>query len=355
MNNKQNTKKVYYVDPNEFNFINSNGGAGVMNSPNIEDLSIYFNLEVEAKGRKTTEKTSGGKYIISWDGKGKGVNFLGGSKFTSTSNNSTTNLRYLTTDGYDYNFQDIKKDESITEMFGIESIDVNYTTFFVTQITIKFIDVRGISLFAPEEFRHGVKYSGINASYDNSIEGSFFKTFFSFPYPKYKVMIKGLYGQPITYELTMLDFKANFEATTGNYSITAVLIGYAYSLLNDITMNALLAAPNDTYFGKNYWDTVISTYELSDGGKIPKLSDLSKLLAEAKNEQINVIESDEVKNNIEEKTSLISDILDTIENIVKKASEKVDGFKADNSDLVRFISGGTAYNEENIQNSFIVY
>ena len=355
MNNKQNTKKVYYVDPNELNFINSNGGTGVMKSPNIEDLSIYFNLEVEAKGRKTTEKISNEKYIISWDGKGKGVNFLGGSKFTSTSNNSTTNLRYLTTDGYDYNFQDVKKDESITEMFGIESIDVSYTTFFVPQITIKFIDVRGISLFAPEEFRHGANYSGINASYDNSIEGSFFKTFFSFPYPKYKVMIKGLYGQPITYELTMLDFKANFEATTGNYSITAVLIGYAYSLLNDITMNALLAAPNDTYFGKNYWNTVISTYELSDGGKIPKLSDLSKLLAEAKNEQINVIESDEVKNNIEEKTSLISDILDKLENIVKKASEKVDGFKADNSDLGRFISGGTAYNEENKQNSFIVY
>ena len=35
--------------------------------------------------------------------------FLGGSKFTSNSNNSTANLRYLTTDGYDYNFQDIKK------------------------------------------------------------------------------------------------------------------------------------------------------------------------------------------------------------------------------------------------------
>lgn len=355
MNNKQNTKKVYYVDPNEINFINSNGGAGVMNSPNIEDLSIYFNLEVEAKGRKTTEKTSDEKYIISWDGKGKGVNFLGGSKFTSTSNNSTTNLRYLTTDGYDYNFQDIKKDESITEMFGIESIDVSYTTFFVPQITIKFIDVRGISLFAPEEFRHGVNYNGIDASYDNSIEGSFFKTFFSFPYPKYKVMIKGLYGQPITYELTMLDFKANFESTTGNYSITAVLIGYAYSLLNDITMNALLAAPNDTYFGKNYWDTVISTYELSDGGKIPKLSDLSKLLAEAKNEQINVIESDEVKNSIEEKTSLISVILDKLESIVKKASEKVNAFKADDSTLGRFISGGTAYNDENKQNSFIVY
>ena len=146
MNNKQNTKKVYYVDPNEINFINSNGGTDVMNSPNIEDLSIYFNLEVEAKGRKTTEKTSDEKYIISWDGKGKGVNFLGGSKFTSNSNNSTANLRYLTTDGYDYNFQDIKKDESIREMFGIESIDVSYTTFFVPQITIKFIDVRGISL-----------------------------------------------------------------------------------------------------------------------------------------------------------------------------------------------------------------
>ena len=113
----------------------------------------------------------------------------------------------------------------------------------VPEVTIQFIDVRGVSLFAQEEMRHCMAKNGIGGVDDTSVEGSFFKCFFTFPYPKFTLKVKGFYGEMVSYELTCSDFRAAFDSNTGNFNVTAKFIGYAFSFLNDIMTNALLAAP----------------------------------------------------------------------------------------------------------------
>ena len=124
----------------------------------------------------------------------------------------------------------------------------------VPEITIVFTDIRGASLMSAEEASHYITKDGVGGIRGGNLAGSFFRGFFTFPYPKYTLVVKGFYGQPVSYEMTVSDFRVSFNADSGNFKATAKFIGYSYSYLSDVMFNALCAAPYSDFVGKDYWD-----------------------------------------------------------------------------------------------------
>ncbi|MBR6516666.1 MAG: hypothetical protein IKT40_07385 [Bacilli bacterium] len=275
-------KNVLYVEPNytssEIDIL-SNGKVNLKEmAPDLSDFCIAVDLEVEVHNRVSDAvSTQGGKVIIvkfaSGDKKDNySVSFLSGTKCRY----GEKEVNYYTTAPYDTStMKDILNGNGTSEMFGINSIDIEYDNYMVPVVTINFTDIRGISLFAEEELRHSKSYNGIKGYSDDDIAGSFFKCFFTFPYPKFSLMVKGFYGLPVTYELTCAEFRAGFDSSTGNFNAVAKFIGYSFALINDVTMNALVAAPLSKYIGSDYWENKQFRFE-SDNSLMPKLNDVLK-------------------------------------------------------------------------------
>lgn len=258
-------KTINYIEPNLINKIVDENGNVFEQTPNLEDFCIAVNIGVTLYNRKSGIKSIEGlnktRYILNWNGYEGSVNFMRGSQifYDETKTNS---INSLTTDYADFYYDDLVNNSeklASAEMFGIESIDINYDNYYVPQVTVKFIDIRGISLFMPEELRHNISSNDIDSSINHDIAGSFFKSFFMFPYPKFDMMIKGFYGKPITFELSIVDWRATFDCSRGSFGCTVNFIGYSYALLSDLTLNALLAAPESDYVGKKYWTNQIAS------------------------------------------------------------------------------------------------
>lgn len=271
---------VCYVEPN----ISSSGvykDAGMNNtinwkvddeydrSPRLEDYSIYFNLEVEICSREniSANKTiTTDVLILSYRTKpnesASTINFMGGTK-VKTGNNNYQPMDYLTTNYADMYVGDLI-DYGTTEMIGIKSIDIEFQGACVPTVTIKFTDVRGLSLFQPTELSRTSSYQGINGINSDNVAQSFFQCFFRLPMPRFTMTIKGFYGRPVTYECLCDKFDTNFNSNTGDFDVTTRFIGYSYSFLTDISIDALLAAPYSDYGGKvgnynKYWDSEIKS------------------------------------------------------------------------------------------------
>lgn len=251
--------QIAYIEPNiSVSLDDDKVLNGFEEAPKLEDYSIYVNLQVEVKSRYNVFDESK-LYSVSWDGKSTAVSFQQGSRiYFDKYNKDSSNVPYanaFTTDYADFSYEDRKKNENVTptsEMFGIKSIDINYDNYYVPQVTIEFVDIRGISLFSPEQDAHNFTQDGISGTRNPDYAGSFFKSFFSFPYPKFTLKVKGFYGKPIGYELNCTDWRATFDCSTGNFGCNATFIGYSYALLSDITFNLLCAAPL-TVNGAQYW------------------------------------------------------------------------------------------------------
>ena len=271
---------VCYVEPN----ISSSGvykDAGMNNTINwkfdddydrttrLEDYSIYFNLEVEICSREniSANKTiTTDVLILSYRTKpnesASTINFMGGTK-VKTGNNNYQPMDYLTTNYADMYVGDLI-DYGTTEMIGIKSIDIEFQGACVPIISIKFTDVRGLSLFQPTELSRTSSYQGINGINSDNVAQSFFQCFFRLPMPRFTMTIKGFYGRPVTYECLCDKFDTNFNSSTGDFDVTTRFIGYSYSFLTDISIDALLAAPYSDYGGKvgnynKYWDSEIKS------------------------------------------------------------------------------------------------
>ena len=277
--------KVLYIEPNAIDDTTKYTTAvgSVTKAPSLEDYCIVVDLEVEIKGRTYNSSKNGNSknLTMEWQSRNSGqtVRFMEGSKiYTDSSKSSYVNS--LTTNYTDIFLKDVEK-QGTAEMFGINSIDISYNNFMVPEVTIQFTDVRGVSLFEQEEMRHNLVRNGMEGVANNDIEGSFFKCFFTFPYPRFTLKVKGYYGKMASYELTCSDFRAAFDSLTGNFNVTAKFVGYAFSFLNDVMVNALVAAPYSTYIGKEYWDSQVnSRFKVTDknGSEVPmvKLGDICK-------------------------------------------------------------------------------
>lgn len=258
--------RVLFVEPNDvFEMMN-----GVPMTPDYSDLCISFDLVVEVVHRFKDTSSNGidssGKYTLTWvdkkslDPNNKNlrnwVSFLQG------------NDNHLTTFYTDTNYQDIREQTEI-EGLGVDSVTVSFESYYTPTVTIKFVDQRGSALFAREEAAHSSERSTV--SIDNV-----FGAFFTAPYPKFRLQIKGFFGKPVTYQLTCSSFKGNLNSETGNFEATVTFIAYSYSLLTDIPFQYIVAAPYCKYEGVNYWNSQVSsnpswrTME-SDKKPMPKL------------------------------------------------------------------------------------
>lgn len=306
--------RIIYIEPNDgFKGIND-----VPITPDYSDLCIAFNLIVEIVPRFKTNAAQGvdttEQYCIYWrsrapiDGKqfseGNYVSFLHGEK------------GFLTTFYTDTNYEDVVK-KNIVEGLGIENVTVAFENYYTPTVTIKFVDQRGSSLFGREEATHND---------DKLTIDNIFGAFFTAPYPKFKLQIKGFYGQAVTLQLTCSGFKGNLNPQTGNFEATATFIGYSYSLLTDIPFQYIVAAPYCDYVGNDYWiqNQNSPDWQFNDGSPMQTIySFMEKVNASLSNaELLNVIskENQEVIKNGESEKGAISDILITL-NRLKNSME----------------------------------
>lgn len=253
-NNVKQNGKFFYVEPN------------IDGPVNLEDLSVYAELRVSFNQTKTVKEND---YIlqmkISKDGGNNLVSLYSGAN--DYDGDGDKNI-FLTTSSYsNYTYKDIVGSNPTSELFGVETIDVSYNSFVVPEVTIKFTDIKGAALHAAEEY---VLSESLN---NNMTESSkFLSCFFTVPYPRFELYLKGFYGKPVFYDLSCASFKTEFHADTGNYSAVATLVGYSFSLLSDITMCSLIAAPLSTYAGKDYWTQ--SSFKFDDGIAMPTFQEL---------------------------------------------------------------------------------
>ena len=165
------TNNIVYVEPNYTNSVSEYGQTGLEVfefTPDLEDYSIFVNLEIETVGR--TIQTGNKVYRFSYVSKNgsEGVNLMGGSKI-KTSDGGVINS--LTTNWTDAHISDLKEVGASPELFGINYIDIAYNSFMVPEVTIEFVDVRGASVFAQKElFETNNIERAIGGNYDDNEE-----------------------------------------------------------------------------------------------------------------------------------------------------------------------------------------
>ena len=255
---------VNYVEPNLSQLANDwKVDNDLPRTPRLEDYCMMLNIEVEVFKRDNVMTSSSDN-----DGDGNQiyfmsarkltpssdfvVSFMGGTKVKCHDKNNRT-VPYLTTHYADMTTDDLY-DYGTTEMIGIKSVDIEYQSSCVPIITINFTDVRGLSLFQPTELSRQNSYQGVGGINADNIAQSFFQCFFRVPMPKYTITLKGYYGKPVTYEVACDKFTTNFNSQSGDFDINTRFIGYSYSFMTDVSMDALLAAPYCPYIGKDYWE-----------------------------------------------------------------------------------------------------
>ncbi len=265
---------VCYVEPNLIS-PKMEKGVGALNIepwavsdgyervPRLEDYSIYFNLEVEVCGREniSSNKTITSDVLVMSYRTTQGstastVNFMGGTK-VKCYDEKNSSAQYLTTNYADMYVGDLI-DYGTTEAIGIKSVDIEYQGSCVPIVTVKFVDVRGLSLFQPTELGRTNSYQGIGGINSDNVAQTFFTCFFRLPPPKFTMTIKGFYGRPVTYECLCDKNIIDFDSQNGNFEMTARFIGYSYSFLTDVSIDALFAAPYSDYGGTSgnynkYW------------------------------------------------------------------------------------------------------
>lgn len=281
---------IIYVEPN-YEYSTEMYGTNGLNTyefiPPTEDYSIYVNLKVETRGRtiRTNATNDKNELVLSWETDMSGrttTNLMEGTRIHV--GNKGNYINSLTTNYTDIFIGDWKKKPRATiEMFGINSIDISYNSYMVPEVTIEFTDIRGAAVFGPKEaYETALNDAGVAAKDGNvDVANTFFQCFFTFPYPKFTLLIKGFYGQPVSYELSCADFRARFNSSSGNFDCTAKFVGYHFSFLADVMFNILVAAPYSDYIGADYWNdqdfrVVGPTGELNV--RMPKLADVTHQL-----------------------------------------------------------------------------
>lgn len=292
-------------------------------APRLEDYCVVVNIAMEVIRRDHQVSASQNRnsvYVLSYktatgaDGETTStVNFMGGTKVNYGSNNEKS-INYLTTHYADMYVEDLV-DYGTTELIGIKSIDIQYNKSCVPIITMQLTDVRGLSLFQPTELSRTKSYNDVTQLNADSIAQSFFQAFFYMPLPKFTVFIKGFYGKPISYQVACDKFDTQFNSATGSFDVTVRFIGYSYSFLTDISMDALLTAPYSDYGGKQYWEDQIANERFTlpnrEGtGKVPMPTlfqacmDMVKLLSSGTSEMQDTTLSDEEKYHAQEISTL---------------------------------------------------
>lgn len=356
--NIQVNKPVLYVEPN---YIGSEraDGFGIDNSDIItyqmplEDYCIYVDLRVEVYGRGMGTSTNPNRktYVLQWRSKENKseVSFLSGTEI-HLQGDSGNSVNYLTTNYTNTYLYDLKGGQT-NELFGISSIDIKYNQYFVPEVTIQFIDVRGGDLFSVSQRSHQAEKDGIGGYRDEDIADSFFNCFFMTPYPQFEIIIKGFYGEPVNYKLNCTGFKTTFDSQSGNFNATATFMGYAFSFLGDVSFNALMAAPYATCGGVEYWNSRAEQIEedfflFGQNGEKVRIPTLAEFLITLDNvqekmaSQLNTSPAVQKQSELEDKKASFSELISKNDAYIsswKQALPEEDGYihiGGGNNDLI---------------------
>ena len=320
--------KILYFDPNNVTIKGDVGdnlsaifnGVGLFKDP--EDYCISVDLEVTNKSRNNIT-TNDQKMTYSMS-KSNGMSSFFQGKTIGEQNTLTTFFDNITYD----------KDSSETnsEAMCISSIDIEFTSWYVASVVIKFTDVRGASLFSEKDDTNDEKL----------LNDSLFSGFFTMPYPIFKLKVKGFYGNSVTYPLHCQDFKAEFNTEKGCFDLTVQFIGYTFAMLSDIQMTYILAAPYSEMYGQSYWDEQVKNgrFLTLEGNVLPKIPDLLKKIEKGKY-TLSTIESSNENFKIAES---LDNKLSSINNIKKLIDEYIESLES-NYNLTR---ASDIYNITNI-------
>lgn len=234
MSKAQEIGRFIYIEPNDL-YLNKPSNA--IPQP-YEDYSMAVDLQVEIPSRDSCGDPSFKKTLYFSSDNGT-ISFFGGS------GGGDGKQGYLTTNFTDISPMNVGKGNK--ETLGISSINVTYNSWYYPTVTINFVDVRGTSLMMPQEYAYRTEVSNNTRDITQIEGGSFFKALFSFPYPMFKLTIKGFYGRAVSYKLAVSDFRATFNSQSGNFECVAKFIGYMYGVYTDIPMTYLSVAP---YIGR---------------------------------------------------------------------------------------------------------
>lgn len=241
-----------------------------------EDLSILVELYATRKGRTIIRDDN-----FDSANRNQKINFIAGTKITSDGKRVS-----LTTD---------YTEKSPTESLGIENIQIDFDTAYTPLIKIKFIDVRGNSVF-----------SQTRDISDTGNPDSEYGVFFDFPYPLFELVVKGFYGKPVSYCLHLTKFTSSFNSSTGNFEIETEFIGYTYAILTDMLLG-LIRAVITTPEGRINWEKKVAKYSASDitlKSIDEFIDDISKLADEFKKVANNDKNSKQLNSNAEIRESL---------------------------------------------------
>lgn len=255
----RNHATVNYVEPNDRTAYEAKDRRRYSLIQPLEDYCIALNIEAEVHGRemKSNEGEGTDVIILSWESKKDGdshVNFMSGRRILRNGpQDNAQNPNYLTTNPSDMYLDDLI-DYGTTEAIGIKSVDVSYQSGTVPAIQVKLTDVRGLSMFQPQEMMRDASYLGVKGVSADKVAQSFFQCFFRIPYPRFRLYLKGFYGKAVSYEMMCDKFDTNFNSSTGDFDVTIHFIGYMYSFLTDISFQMLAACPYSDYVGQQYWE-----------------------------------------------------------------------------------------------------
>jgi len=233
--------------------------------PLPENYIIYANLEVKLTKRSILVSDGDGNFSSSQ--RTFNISFLNSDL---SKNEQTTN----------WTNELINNEKVNDETFGMTDIQIKFDKNNIPRVTIQFVDIRGASLIG----------QGNNSPYN---------AFFSLPYPEFLLTIKGYYGKPVTYSLSLLDFSSRYNSQNGNFEITCEFVGFTYAKLTDIPAAYILYAKDIN--GQPKLD--------ENGEELPYLRDFIENIGTL-NEQIDTLKNDETTKEIEN----LRPILDRIVN-----------------------------------------
>jgi len=214
---------VKLIDPNNanLNYIqNSKGEKEYQHNgiPPYEDMYILAELSAVRRGRTIlttridTDITKKDERSFNDD---RYVSFMGQNQDPD----NEAHFNQYTTNWYDGS-TDVNK---TYEGFGISKIDIEINSSYIPQISIEFVDIRGLAFF--------------------NRENSPYRILFDFPPPIFYLSFKGYYGKILTYQMHLVKYNTEFKAETGNYHIDANFIAITYAPLTDIPFRYILQAP----------------------------------------------------------------------------------------------------------------
>lgn len=183
-------------------------------TPPYQDMFIFAELVASRRGRTVIQTSNDGSSHAVPTGLEKSfvINMLG---FNQDKNASSNSMHFTT----NYYSGSVPEGQVQYEGFGMTSIKVVISSSYVPQVSIEFIDVRGITFFERND--------------------SPYRILFDFPPPIFNLTIKGFYGNAITYQLHLVKNNTKFDAQSGNFIINSEFVGMTFAPLTDVLLRYL--------------------------------------------------------------------------------------------------------------------